>query len=134
MDVTGHCHCGAISFRASIDPEKVSICHCTDCQQISGSPYRVSVPAPAEGFKLLTGAPKLYVKTAESGNKRAQGFCGNCGSHVFATAPGPNPPAYSLRVGTLEQRAQLAPKRQIWCRSAMEWAGDIEGIPGVDKQ
>ena len=134
MDVTGHCHCGAISFRASIDPEKVSICHCTDCQRISGSPYRVSVPAPAEGFKLLTGTPQVYVKTAESGNKRAQGFCATCGSHVYATSPGPNPAAYSLRIGTLDQAAQLPPKRQIWFRSALEWCGDIEGIPGVDKQ
>ncbi len=134
MDVTGRCHGGAISFRASIDPEKVSICHCSDCQQISGSPYRVSVPAQAPDFKLLSGTPKVYVKTAESGNKRAQGFCGTRGWHVYATAPGDNPAAYSLRIGTLEQRAQLAPKRQIWCRSAMPWSASIGGVPGVEKQ
>jgi hypothetical protein len=134
MDVTGRCQCGAISFRASIDPEKASICHCSDCQHFSGSPYRTSVPAPAAGFKLLSGKPSVYVKTAESGNKRAQGLCGTCGSHVYATAPGDNPEVYMLRIGTLDQGAQLAPRRQIWCRSAMPWATDIKGLPGADKQ
>jgi hypothetical protein len=134
MEVTGRCHCWAITYRAEIDPEAVSICHCTDCQQLSGSPYRVSVPAPAAGFKLLTGSPRTYIKTAESGTKRAQAFCGDCGSPVYATAPGPNPPTYTLRVGLIDQRATLEPRRQIWCRSAMPWATDIEGIEGVERQ
>ena len=135
MNVTGRCHCGAIAFTASVDPEKVSICHCTDCQRLTGSPYRVSVPAPAETFKLVKGTPKVYLKTtAESGAKRAQSFCGECGSPVWAAAPGERPPQYTLRVGALEERAALPPRRQIWCRSAMPWAKSIGAIPGVEKQ
>ena len=58
MDVTGRCHCGAITYRATVDPATVGICHCTDCQMLSGSAYRVSVPAPAATFKILSGKPK----------------------------------------------------------------------------
>jgi len=72
MKVEGQCHCGQISFEAEIDPDMVRICHCTDCQTLSGSAYRVSVQAAAAGFRLLTGVPKIYIKTAESGNQRAQ--------------------------------------------------------------
>jgi hypothetical protein len=43
MDVHGHCHCGRVSFEADIDPQAVSVCHCTDCQALTGSPYRVTV-------------------------------------------------------------------------------------------
>ena len=71
MHITGGCHCGAITYEAEVDPDTVSICHCTDCQTFSGSAFRTAVPAKKEGFKL-TGRPKIYVKTAESGNKRAQ--------------------------------------------------------------
>ena len=39
MKVEGACHCGFISVEAEIDPKKVSICHCTDCQTISGSAF-----------------------------------------------------------------------------------------------
>ena len=43
MKVDGGCHCVYIKYEAEIDPEKVSICHCTDCQTGSGSAYRTNV-------------------------------------------------------------------------------------------
>lgn len=46
MKVTGQCHCGAIGYEAEIDPARVSACHCTDCQRLSGSAYRVLRPSP----------------------------------------------------------------------------------------
>jgi hypothetical protein len=133
MEVKGSCHCGQITYKAIVDPEKVAICHCTDCQTLSGSAYRVVVPAPKETFSLLTGQPKIYVKTAESGRKRAQAFCSNCGSPIYA-ADLNDPPTYSLRVGCLEQRAELPPKRQIWCSTALEWAKNLEKIPQISRQ
>jgi len=42
MEIDGQCHCGRVTYRADIDPAKVSICHCTDCQNLTGSPYRVT--------------------------------------------------------------------------------------------
>ena len=133
MDVTGRCHCGAIAYKAAVDPATVGICHCTDCQTLSGSAYRVSVPAPAETFKLLGGQPKVYIKTAESGNKRAHAFCPNCGAPVYASALS-NTPTYSLRVGALDQRASLPPRRQIWCKSALPWSASIQDIPKLVRQ
>jgi hypothetical protein len=129
MKIEGGCHCGAISFEAEIDPEKVVICHCTDCQVISGAPYRASVPALAEKL-TLRGEPRTYVKTADSGNKRLHGFCGACGSAIYATTT-ENQRVFNLRVGTIKQRAALVPKSQGFCRSAMAWAMDISGIPQV---
>ena len=133
MEVTGRCHCRAISYRASVDPEKAGICHCTDCQTLSGSAYRASIPAPAETFQLLTGQPKVYIKTAESGNQRAHAFCPDCGSPVYASAIS-DPPAYTLRIGGLDQRALLPPRRQIWCKSAVPWSASIEDIPKLARQ
>ena len=98
MKIEGSCHCGHITYTAEIDPENVGICHCTDCQTLSGSPYRVSVQTPKEAFKLTTGQPRIYVKTAESGNKRAQAFCPQCGTPIYSSAVD-NPPNYNLRIG-----------------------------------
>ena len=50
MKIDGACHCGYISYLAEIDPEKAGLCHCTDCQTLSGSAFRVSVPAAREGL------------------------------------------------------------------------------------
>lgn len=127
MNVNGRCHCGQITYRAVVDPAQVSLCHCTDCQMLSGSAYRVSLPAPSSTFELLSGQPKIYVKTAESGTKRAHAFCPDCGTPVYSAAVS-NTPAYSLRVGCLEQRADLPPRRQIWCRSAVPWSADLADV------
>jgi hypothetical protein len=37
MKIDGRCHGGYITYEAEIDPEKVMICHCADCQDLSGS-------------------------------------------------------------------------------------------------
>jgi hypothetical protein len=132
MKVDGHCHCEAIRYEAKIDPQKVSICHCTDCQTLTGTVYRISVPVAAEDFALLRGQPKIYIKTAASGNKRAQGFCVECGTPIYA-ADAENPRSYALRVGTLTQRAELPAVLQIWCQSALPWISDIRAIAGRDR-
>jgi len=134
MQVDGSCHCGQVSYRAEIDPQKVTLCNCTDCQMLSGSTFRVSVPAQRGSFRLSSGQLKTYVKTAQSGAKRVHAFCPNCGTPVYACANVAEPPSYSLRVGCLAQRAELRPKRRIWCKSALGWAQDVSGIPGIDEQ
>jgi hypothetical protein len=129
MKVTGSCHCRQITYEAEIDPAHVNICNCTDCQMLTGSVFRVSVPASAQTFRLLSGSPKVYVKTADSGTKRRHSFCPNCGTPVAACADSDNPSSYSLRVGCLAQRAQLPPKRRIWCKSALAWGQDVSMVP-----
>ena len=105
---TGGCHCGAIGYEAEVDPDTVTVCHCTDCQTLTGSAFRVVVQAKREGFRL-TGGPKIYVKTGESGKKRAQGFCGTCGTPIYS-ADVTDPQVFNIRLGTVRQRASLPPK------------------------
>ena len=50
MKIDGGCHCGYITYSAEIDPEDVGICHCTDCQTLTGTAFRTSVRATKEAF------------------------------------------------------------------------------------
>jgi hypothetical protein len=134
MKVNGACHCGQIRYEAEVDPARVGICNCTDCQVLTGSAFRVSVPAEPGTFRLLSGTPKVYVKTADSGNRRRHAFCPNCGAPVSAAADTDDPPTYTLRVGCLAQKGQLPPRRRIWCRSALGWAQDVSAVPGIEGQ
>jgi hypothetical protein len=127
MHISGRCHCGAISFRALVDPGRVIACHCTDCQQFSGAPFRAVAPVPVDQVEL-TGTPKLYVKVAASGNRRAQAFCGECGTQLYATEP-QSPEVFNFRLGCIDQRAQLPPQRQIWRESAQPWVAELGSIP-----
>ena len=134
MKVQGSCHCGQVTYEADVDADSVHVCNCADCQMLTGSGFRVTVHAPAAAFRLLTGQPKTYVKTADSGAKRRHSFCPDCGTPVSSSADADAPPTYSLRVGCLKQRAQLPPKKRNWCRSALAWAQNISVLPGKETQ
>jgi hypothetical protein len=128
MHVNGSCHCGAIRFTAEVDAERVVVCHCTDCQVLTGSAFRVAVPAPIESF-VVHGEPTRYVKVAESGTRRVQAFCPQCGTPVFSTAP-EHATQVMLRVGTLSQRTVLLPSLQIWKRSSLPWVESLASVQG----
>lgn len=124
MKVTGRCYCGQISFEADIDADRVRVCHCTDCQTLSGSAFRTNVPVVQGTFALRNGTPKTFIKAGDSGNRVVHAFCPDCGTPIYSSAPS-DPPSYSLRVGTLDRRAELIPARQIWCQSALPWTSDL---------
>jgi hypothetical protein len=56
-------------LEAEVDPNALTICHCTDCQTLTGPAFRADIPAAAEHF-VLRGNMLSYMKTAESGNQR----------------------------------------------------------------
>lgn len=132
MQIDGACHCGAVSFTAEVDPGRAMVCHCTDCQVLSGTPFRTIVAAPYESLSVV-GQTKSYVKVAQSGNRRAQVFCPECGTPLWATAP-EHPTTVNIRLGCLSQRAQLRPAAQIWQRSALPWVSQLASIPGSPEQ
>ena len=49
-------------------------CHCSDCQKFSGAPFRAVAVMSAEQV-AISGVVKEYLKIADSGNERVQGFC-----------------------------------------------------------
>lgn len=134
MKVDGQCHCGAITFEAEVDPERVYVCHCTDCQSISGSPFRWATNVPKGDFRLLSGSPKTYVKQAESGDENHQVFCPDCASPIYSTSSRDDWKSFNVRLGTVRQRAQLQPKLQLWHRSAQAWAGTLGQVEVMEKQ
>ena len=133
MKIDGGCHCGELAYEAEIDPQKVAICHCLDCQILSGSAFRTAVHVATDQFHLLRGTPKTYTKTGGSGRPRIMAFCGNCGTQIYGTGLGEDAHQLSLRVGTCTQRAELKPVRQIWRRSSVNWINDL-GVPESHEQ
>jgi hypothetical protein len=84
-------------------------------------------------FRLEGGSPKIYVKTAKTGAKRAQAFCPECGTPIYSAAV-KDPETFNIRVGAARQRAELRPSSQGWCRSARDWVNDLQSIKQFAKQ
>jgi len=129
MKIDGQCHCGQVAFEATVDPARVSVCHCTDCQTLTGSPFRVTVLTARENIRLSGAPPKVYVKVGDSGGKRRQHFCPECGTPVFTSGESETG-EWGIRWGCIRQRLDLTPSRQIWRRSAVTWLGDVDKLPG----
>ena len=134
MQIDGGCHCGEIKFRAEVDPNHVLICHCTDCQTLSGSAYRTVAPALEGTFEIVSGELKKYEKTAEDGSIRIQAFCPECETPIYSSPPEGDPGFFGIRVGAIRQPDQLAPKNQYWMRSSQPWTQDLSHMPRTEKQ
>jgi hypothetical protein len=133
MHVHGSCHCGLVRYEADVDPARTAICHCVDCQRLTGTAYRVSVPALEGTFRITRGSPSVYVKLGDSGARRAQGFCDTCGSPLYS-CDADNPTVYGLRTGCIAEREALVPQRQKWCRSALAWTRSLDGLARQEKE
>lgn len=134
MKINGGCHCGQVTFQAEIEADQVEICHCTDCQTLSGSAYRTVASANEGSFKLLTGELKRYEKTGDNGSIRVQSFCPECGTPILSSPPEGISGFVGIRVGAIAQRNQLIPTHQIWFRSAQNWTQDLSGMAKTAKQ
>ena len=128
LEKHGTCLCGATRLKVTVDNTDISACHCSMCRKWTGGPLLVvhcSQPPVIEGR-----APSVY----ESSDWAQRGFCGQCGTQLYATDPG-TPRRYSLRVGTLAQRDQLGgPQAQIWTRRRVAWMPSLEGVGEIEGQ
>src|SRR5262245_1064312 len=136
MHVDGSCFCGHVTFEAEVDPGSVLACHCTDCQTLSSSAFRLTVPALPGTFRLLTGEVRTFVKIADSGNRRSLGFCPQCGTSIYSAPAGEltRDTFFGLRIGTLRQRRQLPPRKQYWTRSRQHWLDEIPGLESFEAE
>lgn len=132
MHITGGCHCGHVTYEAELDPQRVVICHCSDCQKLTGSPFRVTVVVPDSDLKV-TGEPRMYKRVADSGRVRQQYFCPECGSQLFVNGEGEASKIWGVRWGSIDQRMDVKPQRQVWCRSAPAWLSEIAELPAREK-
>jgi hypothetical protein len=133
MHVTGACHCGAITFEAEVDEKLVFTCHCTDCQVIGSTAFRVGAIVRRETFSMH-GPSKEYAKIGSSGQRRMQVFCPECATGIYSYSPDGAAPFLSLRLGGVRQRAQLTPVHQLWFGSALPWVDRLNDIPRCKEQ
>ena len=51
---TGGCQCGKVRYEISEEPVSVYICHCLDCQRLTGSAFSLGIASAVSGTLKLT--------------------------------------------------------------------------------
>jgi hypothetical protein len=115
--VAGGCACGAVRYELTAAPYALFACHCADCQTITGSAFSLAMPIPSDALQITRGELKSWVRTAGSGRRIPQYFCGECGTRIYTAPPGPVV-SLTLRPGTLDDTSWLRPVAAIWRSSA----------------
>ena len=81
----GGCACGAIRYECAEAPRYMGNCHCTDCQQATGSAYMPVIVVKEGDFSLLRGEPSWFERPSDTGNPMRRAFCPACGTPLFLT-------------------------------------------------
>ena len=120
MEKIGGCLCGAVRYRLLEDPLGLHVCHCTDCQTITGSAFVMCMPTHTRSLELLKGDPKAVPFTTPDGLAKCNRRCADCGSTVWSEIGG-LPEILALQAGTLDVTTWLEPAAHIWTSSAQPW-------------
>ncbi|NKC01546.1 MAG: aldehyde-activating protein [Pseudomonadales bacterium] len=117
--VSGGCLCGEIRFETTSEPALQVLCHCTDCQTVSGASAYSAYVVPTNALTILQGNPTSYEVRADSGRTNRRRFCPNCGSRVWAELDEMG--FMSVNGLALDDRKHFQPAANLRLDSAPSW-------------
>jgi hypothetical protein len=123
---TAQCACGAIRFGFDTNPSFIAVCHSLDCKKASGGEAATFFGVPTDDFTLLSGEPKAYHYTAQSGKGLDRNFCPTCGARVFTSNLESFPGMVFVTIGSLDQTNGIEPKVEMFTRRRLEWAKPLD--------
>jgi hypothetical protein len=126
MVMTAACACGALRFRADGEPLVQGLCHCRDCQRLSGSGHVGFIAFP-EGATSVEGETRAYSRTGSSGKTATRYACVRCGGMLLGRAD-VMPGVINLYAGALDDTAQFKPRIAIFTRSRPAWDTSSVGL------
>ena len=124
---TGGCACGAVRFRITSPFLGVGACHCTDCQKASGGGPNYVALAPTAAFEVTRGEPRIFRTRGDSGADVGRAFCPVCGTPLWSEPA--HEPFTPVKLGALDDTADLAPGMHIYVASAPAWHSIPDGLP-----
>ena len=116
---TASCTCGQLSVRCVGEPQKVSLCHCLDCQRRTGSTYGIAAFYLRDEVKAK-GRANIFVRSSDSGHGVKFHFCPDCGSTVYGE-PERKPETIAVAVGSFADPTFPAPTQSVWNERRHLW-------------
>lgn len=129
MAITGGCQCGEIRYELARAPDRVSICHCRDCQRSSGAPMMCWALMPKDVLKITAGQPKVINSSGDSFRQ----FCGNCGTGLFFVNETILPGIVDVQTVTLDDPAAFPPATQYQTAERIPWAEHIHKLEAHER-
>lgn len=130
MKLEGGCYCGNVRFVSEGEPVMNGLCHCRECQYISGGGANTFFLMPADGLQYTKGTPKQF-KRADLERAVTREFCANCGTHMITRPVGF--PFVVVKVGTLDDPTVFTPSMAIYTVDKQPFHVIPEGMPAFER-
>ncbi|KAL1668079.1 Mss4-like protein [Schizophyllum commune] len=124
----GSCLCGAVQYELTGEPFTHLVCHCVNCQKVTGSAFASNVFFNKEQVSVIKGkeALKEYADPhTQSGKPYHRAFCGKCGSFVLGF-PEQNPKIAIVASGSLdaEYQGKWGPRKELFTQCKRPWLSE----------
>ena len=129
---TGGCLCGSIRYEYHGEVGPANYCHCADCRRCTGSAFGIGVRVESRQFRIVSGTPKGFTKTGDSGNYLTRYFCSECGSPLYTSSPQHLDSLY-VKAGSLDDPTLVRPTHQNWTNSMVAWATISQKLLGYPR-
>ena len=132
MEREGGCACGKARYKLTASPLVVNVCHCRDCQRLTGSAFVVNIWIERRFVEADHSRLSSIMLSAGSGKPHEVFHCPDCGTALWSkyhAAPGDT---LLVRAGTLDRPDTVKPDVHIFTRSKVPWFDLPSGVPIFD--
>jgi hypothetical protein len=118
--------CGAVRFRVTGEPSRVTICHCAWCQRRTGTAFGTEVVFNSDQVEMAgTEIARYRHVSDESGRWLDVEFCRRCGTNLGFTLEAV-PGVRTLPAGAFDDPTWITSDRykfrHVFLRSRREWS------------
>ena len=123
---TASCSCGQLTLTTSVDPIRVSVCHCLACQRRTGSVFGAQARFLRQDVHIR-GDSTAYLRVGDEGGKATFHFCPVCGSTVYYEFEG-REESIAVPVGAFAEPSFPAPTFSVYGERMHAWVSLPENI------
>jgi len=121
----GSCLCGKVTFEVANAFDKMFLCSCEQCRQITGSAFASNLFTAAEGFSWLSGGSEI-VTFKLPGHDISKSFCPACGSGVpWSSGDGTK---MIVPAGSLQGEPKVADMFRIFVAEQPSWSSRLDQV------
>jgi hypothetical protein len=129
MGHQGGCHCGAVRYEVSGEPQHVALCHCADCRKSAGAPMVAWAAFAEDEFTLLQGE----LTTFNSSGTAMRSFCPKCGTGIAYRNEQFLPGIVDIQSATLDDPDALPAGAHIQTAERIGWMGTAHSLPEFER-
>ena len=135
---TASCLCGQLKVTTKgPDPERISLCHCKNCQKQTGSAFSIQATFPKEQVTIdgkstalrfpIAGAPPVTYRNCSRTGVTFH-FCPECGSTLYYVLD-ETPNNIGIKVGTFTDPTFPPPMISGFEEYRFPWALNVSALP-----